>query len=87
MDDETNDNVRIAKFESVGDWEVLYVGGEAVRQNHIGRVDVLSHLEPGMTIESTTSKQVNLPEDDFRYPDTLDEVLEDDRYDITEDDL
>lgn len=81
------DGVRVAKFESVGDWEVLYVDGESVRQNHIGRVSVLSHLEPGMTIKSATSKQVNLPEDDYRFPDTLDEVLEDDRYDITEEDL
>jgi hypothetical protein len=87
MGEQTTDGVRVARFESVGDWEVLYVDGESVKQNHIGRVDVLSYLEPGMTIQSATEARVNLPEGETRYPSDLDEVLEDDRYDITEDDL
>lgn len=87
MEDETADGIRVAKFESVGDWEGLYVDGELVKENHIGRVDVLSHLESGMTIASATDMQVNLPEDEYSYPNTLDAVLEDDRYDVTEDDL
>jgi hypothetical protein len=86
MGDETTDGVRVAKFKSVGDWEVLYVDGESVKQNHIGRVDVLPYLE-GLTIESATSTRVNLPDGETHYPSTLEEVLEDDRYDITEDDL
>jgi len=87
MGDETTNGVRVAKFESVGDWEGLYVDDDLVKENHIGRVDVLSHLEPGMVIESATDMQVNLPEDEYSYPSTLDAVLEDGRYDVTEDDL
>lgn len=69
-------------FKSVGDWEVLYVDGEAVKQNHQGRVDKFSYLEEGMELETVVSARVNLPEDDYSYPATLEEVIEDDRYDF-----
>ena len=70
----------VAKFESVGDWEVLYVNGESVKQNHIGRIDVLSYLE-GHTVDTVETGRVNLPEGDNRFPKTLEEVIEDKRYD------
>lgn len=72
----------IAKFWSVGDWEALYIDGEAVKQNHQRRVDVLSHIDEGSTIDAVVSRRLNLPEDDFRYPSTLEEMDKDDRYDF-----
>jgi len=70
------------KFQSVGDWEVLYVNGESVKQNHQGRVAVLDYIDEGMEIDVAVSKQVNLPEGKHRYPDQLTEVIEDERYDF-----
>jgi hypothetical protein len=72
--------VHVAKFESVGDWEGLYVDGELVGENHIGRVDVLSHLE-GVCVDPANTGQVNLPEGVYSYPETLEEVIEDERFD------
>lgn len=74
----------VHKFKSTGDWEVLYIDGDAVKQNHIGRVDVLDYLEPGMELETIVSRRVNLPEDDYRYPEQLDDVIDDERYDYSE---
>lgn len=82
----TTDGVIVAKFWSVGDWEGVYVDGELVEQNHQGRTEVADHIE-GLTIETALCRRLNLPEDDYRYPTDFDDLLEDDRYDITEDDL
>lgn len=71
--------VHVAKFESVGDWEALFIDGEPVKQNHIGRVGVLSYLE-GETIEAVETGQVNLPEDVYQYP-TLQEMDENEDFD------
>jgi hypothetical protein len=75
----------IHSFKSVGDWEGLYIDGELVKENHIGRVDVLSYLEEGMEIETVVSTRVNLPEGRTSYPTSLDEVIEDDGFDYEED--
>jgi len=72
--------VHVAKFESVGDWEGLYIDGELVKENHIGRVNVLGYLE-GVHVESVDTGQVNLPEGVYEYPTTLEEVIEDERFD------
>jgi len=77
----------VAKFWSVGDWEVLYVDGEAVKQNHQGRIDVLDYLEDGMVIDKTISTRVNLPEGERCYPSNIEDVIADDRYDFDQDQL
>lgn len=71
--------VHVAKFNSVGDWEALFINGETVKQNHIGRVDVLPHLE-GETIEVVETGRVNLPEEYAHYP-SLEEMDEHDGFD------
>lgn len=76
----------IHKFHSVGDWEALFINGESVKQNHIGRIDVLQYIKPGMKIEKVVSQRVNLPEGDTRYPPSIDEVVERDDYDFNGDD-
>jgi len=73
--------VDVHKFESVGDWEVLYVDGESVKQNHIGRVDVLDYLED-TKVDKVVTTRVNLPEGEHRFPDTLDEVIEREDFDF-----
>jgi len=77
--------VDVHKFESVGDWEVLYVDGESVKQNHIGRVDVVSYLED-TKVDDVVSTRVNLPQGETRFPDTLEEVIERDDFDFNGDD-
>lgn len=81
-----SDGVVVAKFWSVGDWEAVYVDGERVESNHQGRTSLIDHIE-GLTIDTAISRRLNLPEDDYEYPKDFEDLLEDDRYDITEDDL
>jgi hypothetical protein len=72
---------KIHKFWSTGDWEGLFIDGDLVKQNHQGRVDVLSYLEEGMEIETVVSQRVNLPEGDYSYPTTIGEIIENEAYD------
>lgn len=74
--------VTIDKFDSVGDWEAIYIDGETVCQNHLGQCSVLSSLEEGMTIEKVVSTRVNLPDGERRYPSNLEDVIQDERYDF-----
>jgi len=71
--------VHVAKFDSVGDWEALFIDGETIKQNHIGRVSVLPYLE-GETIDVVETGRVNLPEGYTRYP-SLEEMDEHDDFD------
>jgi len=82
----TDDGVVVAKFWSTGDWEAVYVDGERVASNHQGRTEVANYIE-GLTIDTAICRRLNLPEGDYEYPQDFDELLEDDRYDIMEDDL
>jgi len=77
--------VDVHKFTSAGDWEVLYVDGESVKQNHIGRVDVLKYLED-TKVDKKINARVNLPQGEARFPDTLEEVIERDDFDFNGDD-
>jgi hypothetical protein len=84
MEENQSDNepVDVYKFESVGDWEGLYVDGELVEENHQGRVDVLRYIG-GKNIGTAKFMCVNLPENVSRYPSTLQEVSDDDRFDFS----
>jgi len=71
----------VHKFYSVGDWEAVFIDGERVASNHQGRVSVLDYIEEGMEIEEAVETRVNLPEDDYEYPKTIEEIINDERYD------
>lgn len=76
----------VVKLESVGDWEALFVGGECVKQNHIGRISVCDYIS-GVDVTEAAHLRVNLPEDDHHYPDTLEEIVDDDRYEFEMEDI
>lgn len=71
----------IHRFHSVGDWEALYIDGTVVKQNHIGRIDVLDYIEEGMEIEKAVSCRVNLPEERHSYPNRLKTIIESEEFD------
>lgn len=82
MVEQNDETVDVYKFRSIGNWEGLYVDGELVKENHLDRIDVLKYIE-GKNIGTAKSMRVNLPEDTYSYPSTLQEVSDNDQFDFT----
>lgn len=65
--------VDVVLVKGYGDWEALYIDGESVKQNHLGRIEVGKHLE-GETVDSYERRSEEVPEGMARFPTDLEEV-------------